>query len=113
MKNTLDLFTSRRERVGWIEVADNGRISCNVSSSFGDVADALEQLIKEAISRGLIIRQSEVREGKILEIQKSVSSKEDSFIFALRDKINRTRFGAQRIFAIISRNTDNTLMKEV
>lgn len=111
MRNKLDLFTSRKERVGWIEVADNGRISSTVSSSLGDVANTLEQIIKDAISNGLTIRQSRVCEGKILEIPELVTPKEEAFILALRDKINRTRFGMQRVFAILCRNMDSCLIE--
>ncbi len=107
--NNLELFTSRREKIGWIEFDNDGKISCNVSTSLENVADDLEKLIKDAISNGLTVRRAEQSGDKIFEVQMKVSSKEEGFIQALKDKINRTKFDNQRIFAVSCQSQSNGL----
>lgn len=102
MKRQIDIFTSGREKVGWIEVSDDGEISSNISSSLQDVALTLEQLIKDAIAQGLTVRQSQKKDDKVLEFQKKILSKDPSFVLALRDKINRTKIGNSRVFAVLN-----------
>ena len=111
MGNRIELFKTKREKIGWIEINDNGKISSNVSTSFESIAIALEKLIKDAISNGLYIRQPKVYGNNILMIQKKITSKEKSFIGALKDKINQTKFDKERVFAISVPNSDNNLVE--